>query len=416
MANIGTLAVSLVAKTKKFESGMRKAKGTMTAFAKATAVLGMVTTAFGAMSAAISQASTEIDRLAKAGRALGVTYQEMRKLDIMSKMLGVDAGKLNSAFRAWSKHKFQAGMGMAESVRMFNAAGINPKTLTGDMVSQLTQVATAIGKMEDSSQRLAVASRLLGESGGILAGNADGLAAAAERAEKAADGLTEAQVRSVELANDEWTRLWSTVGAAWNQMAGVTAEIRANMYGAAADALSEDSRKLTFEQIDAAIRYGSRDAIDPKILADFDRMVFFDIMKASGPPREISPISPKFDLSGGEWASEAVEWGKASGTEYAEAFESALSQALTHDFISVMHEGVRQGIMDEMQTIEGALGQIERSPPAQVWCLEEIGEIITRFPELVLAKDAFPEAEVIQLRTSDRVHDALNDSLEDIPW
>ena len=62
------------------------------------------------------------------------------------------------------------------------------------------------------------------------------------------------------------------------------------------------------------------------------------------------------------------------------------------------------------------MGQIERSPPAQVWCLEEIGEIITRFPELVMAKDAFPEAEVIQMRTSERVHDALNDSLEDIPW
>lgn len=62
------------------------------------------------------------------------------------------------------------------------------------------------------------------------------------------------------------------------------------------------------------------------------------------------------------------------------------------------------------------MAQVERDPPAQVWCLEEIGEIITKFPDLVLTKNAFPEAEVVQMRTSFDVDDALNDSLEDIPF
>lgn len=55
-------------------------------------------------------------------------------------------------------------------------------------------------------------------------------------------------------------------------------------------------------------------------------------------------------------------------------------------------------------------------PGAQVWALEEIGHIITKFPELVLTKDAFPEAEVIQMRTSTEVCELIDDCLEDIPW
>lgn len=62
------------------------------------------------------------------------------------------------------------------------------------------------------------------------------------------------------------------------------------------------------------------------------------------------------------------------------------------------------------------MGQVDNSHGAQVWCLEEIGEIITRFPELVLAKQLFPEAEVIQLRTPRAVQDALDDALSDIPF
>ena len=62
------------------------------------------------------------------------------------------------------------------------------------------------------------------------------------------------------------------------------------------------------------------------------------------------------------------------------------------------------------------MGQVERTPPAQVWCLEEIGEIIKRFPELVLGKDLFPQAEIVRLRTSTEVTDLVDDALGDIPW
>lgn len=62
------------------------------------------------------------------------------------------------------------------------------------------------------------------------------------------------------------------------------------------------------------------------------------------------------------------------------------------------------------------MGNVDREPKAQVWCLEEIGEIISRFPELVLAKDAFPEMEVIRLVPSEELKELIDDTLEDIPF
>lgn len=53
----------------------------------------------------------------------------------------------------------------------------------------------------------------------------------------------------------------------------------------------------------------------------------------------------------------------------------------------------------------------------QVWSLEEIAAMVGRMPELLgRAKDMFPGAEVIQIRTSSIVTDALDDALSDLPF
>lgn len=62
------------------------------------------------------------------------------------------------------------------------------------------------------------------------------------------------------------------------------------------------------------------------------------------------------------------------------------------------------------------MGNVEREPNAQVWCLEEIGEIIRKFPELALAKDMFPEAEIIRMAPGPEVKELVDDLLEEIPF
>lgn len=62
------------------------------------------------------------------------------------------------------------------------------------------------------------------------------------------------------------------------------------------------------------------------------------------------------------------------------------------------------------------LGRTDRKRGAQVWALEEIAEIIERFPELSQAKSLFPDAEIIKMSTPSEVRELVDDALNDIPF
>ena len=64
---------------------------------------------------------------------------------------------------------------------------------------------------------------------------------------------------------------------------------------------------------------------------------------------------------------------------------------------------------------QAEMAQVEREPAAQVWCLEEIANIIEKIPEMIAVKQAFPKAELVQVRTSKAARDKLDDALSDIP-
>ncbi len=53
---------------------------------------------------------------------------------------------------------------------------------------------------------------------------------------------------------------------------------------------------------------------------------------------------------------------------------------------------------------------------AQIWSLDEIAEIVRKFPMLSAAKESFPGAEVISIRPERLAKDALDDALGDIPF
>ena len=62
------------------------------------------------------------------------------------------------------------------------------------------------------------------------------------------------------------------------------------------------------------------------------------------------------------------------------------------------------------------LAQVDtRGRAAQVWSLDEVASIIAKFPAISRAKECFPGAEVIQMRTDPLIIGALNDSLADLP-
>jgi hypothetical protein len=64
------------------------------------------------------------------------------------------------------------------------------------------------------------------------------------------------------------------------------------------------------------------------------------------------------------------------------------------------------------------LAQVDpKGRPVAIWSLEEVADIISKFPELVLGtKQAFPGAEIIRTRTDRVVTDALDDAMMEIPF
>lgn len=63
------------------------------------------------------------------------------------------------------------------------------------------------------------------------------------------------------------------------------------------------------------------------------------------------------------------------------------------------------------------LGSVDpKGRACQIWSLDEVAEVIGKFPMLAAAKQCFPGAEIIPLRTDRKVHDALDDSLADLPF
>lgn len=63
------------------------------------------------------------------------------------------------------------------------------------------------------------------------------------------------------------------------------------------------------------------------------------------------------------------------------------------------------------------MGQVQPDERAvQIWSLEEISDIVAKFPELIRCKDALPGAELVELKTSARVWDKLDDEMAEVPF
>ena len=63
------------------------------------------------------------------------------------------------------------------------------------------------------------------------------------------------------------------------------------------------------------------------------------------------------------------------------------------------------------------MSQIDpRGRKAQIWSLEEIADIVRKFPMLVAAKDAFPGAEVVRVKTDPKVMAHLEELNDEVPF
>lgn len=108
--------------------------------------------------------------------------------------------------------------------------------------------------------------------------------------------------------------------------------------------------------------------------------------------------------------------GEAMLRAYAKLDEIATASGVTAQPPEVWSFELDDGTPIALVRSHAEVGQFKPEPGAQVWCLDEIGKIVSRFPEIIGLKQHFPEAEVVQLGPSKEVRDAVLAGSDDIPW
>lgn len=108
--------------------------------------------------------------------------------------------------------------------------------------------------------------------------------------------------------------------------------------------------------------------------------------------------------------------GDAMLRAYAKLEELALAGGMAPAQPGVWEFELSNGQPVMLVRTDAEVAQVDRPAHVRVWTLEEVARIIERWPELVLAKQLFPEAQVIQVRTSQKVRDLIDDELAEIPF
>ena len=182
MANnpiIGRLRILLGIDAAEVEEGLKSLSGKLSKFAanigKIAAGLGVTMGAITTgISAAMMTTIREIDKLAKAARAIGTPVEELSKLRYAAEQNGLAFETLASGMQTLSQKIVEAASNAKSSAaQAFDALGISVRDASGRIKSTeqvLLEIADAFSRLEDGATKATAAQRLFGSAGGELIG------------------------------------------------------------------------------------------------------------------------------------------------------------------------------------------------------------------------------------------------------
>jgi len=205
------------------KAGISKFGGFLKGFGAKFGVIGgaLVGTASVAGGVRIfTQASADVDRLAKLGKNFGLTTEEVQKFERVAKLTGVELDVLLDGFGNLSKSIVtfvRDGTGPGKAV--FAELGLSADDLSAAFakgpVAILAKFGQALQKIENPIKRAALVEEVLGTTNkklGVVLADVAGIFRDVDRTFKKANlGLTPEEVQSVEDYNDAWTRVFNTL-------------------------------------------------------------------------------------------------------------------------------------------------------------------------------------------------------------
>jgi len=226
MSQIGALSVKIGADTKDLTKGLSSAKGEiggldksikdMLPSIKQIAVVGAA--AATALAVMVKRAIDTADEMGKAAQKVGVTTEELSKLEYAAKLANVSSGELQSSLMRLTKGMSDAAQGTGEAQKGFAALGIQIKNSDGSLKSStqvMEEVADRFAVMKDGAEKTALSIAIFNRSGAglipLLNGGSKAIREAGDELERMGGVVTADAARNAQIFNDNLTRLSRTV-------------------------------------------------------------------------------------------------------------------------------------------------------------------------------------------------------------
>ncbi len=234
MASIATLSVSLVAKTGKFTSNMRKARRPVRRFSKGIDVASRKLLRFTGLLAAAAtgggliilakNAFTAIDALAKTSDKLGIATEDLAAMGIAAERSGVPIAQMQMGIQRMTRRMSEAARDTGEAKAAIKELGLEAKALNRlSPAGQFLEIAKAMEKVTNQADRVRLGFKLFDSEGvaliNTLALGQEGLEKAFADAERFGLALSRIDAAKVEQANDSFTDIQNIIKGATFQLA-----------------------------------------------------------------------------------------------------------------------------------------------------------------------------------------------------
>lgn len=396
MATVATLAVNVIAQTGKFDQGMDKAGTKAKGFGKSVGgatggmskMIGVAAIASAGMAALgkaigkVSDAMKRLDEVAKKARALDISGQELLEFQHAAELAGVQAGSFTSALQKMQKNIGDAIAGIGLARDSLALVGLEIGDLAKlDASEQFLAIADKISKIENASERAAVATSIFGRAGQdlipLLVQGGDAIRAQMEDLRVLQGVLSKADFDAIQDANDAWTRLGKVMDGVWNKVAVEVAPAFEGLVNLIIDlSTNMDNINEKIERMDG--RFSSlTDAIRP-------------VLKGLALVRQ---------MSGGWILGKAWDWLVMMGTKELTAAEKAAKAAA-------------ELLQDQVEAAEDALKAREELDKKGLKLLESMRNPMEKYNDTLADLNLMLDAGVISWETYGRAVEKAQDDIK----
>ena len=218
MATIGSVLISVYAKTDGLRKSLSKAQKTIGAFAKkAVKILKTISVSIGvgavagitAVIAVVNKYAAEIDKMAKTSKKLGVTVAALQKLQYQAELTGVSSKTLNMALQRMVRRVSEAAKGTGAAKDALKELGISAEYLNKlSPDKQFYAISESMKSISNQGDKVRIAMKIFDTEGVSLVNTMNSsLDETGKHFDALGISVTESGARMVEAYQDSKTKM-----------------------------------------------------------------------------------------------------------------------------------------------------------------------------------------------------------------